>query len=109
MGVVKTEEGSSMVMEDDEEGEGTAFGDLAHGGNAEFIGNHHVKKATTVAGGKIISHGQRTSRAAGHYAKAAPTEEAAPAEEEAPEEQPDEELVNLLMGGGFKAMGRGSL
>ena len=99
MGVVKTEEGSSMVMEDDEEGEGTAFGDLAHGGNAEFIGNHHVGKATTVAGGKIISHGQRTKRAAGHYAKAAPAEapptEEEPYEEEAPEEQPQEELVNL--------------
>ena len=91
MGVVKTDEGSVMVMEDDEEGEGTAFGDLAHAGNAEFIGNHHIGKAKTLAGGKIISHGQRTARAGGKFAKAAPVEEEAQEEEDQEEEAPEGE------------------
>ena len=74
-------------MEDDEEGAGTAMDLLTAAGNMEVIGNHKISKATTTAGAKIVSHGQRTKGPAAPAAQA-PQE---PVEEDAEEEEYEEE------------------
>ena len=85
MGVVTTDPGSQIVMEDDEEGAGTTMDLLTAAGNMEVTGTHRIKKATTTAGAKIVSHGQRTKRAASSVEQAPeePQETEEPVEEEA--------------------------
>ena len=85
-------------MEDDEEGAGTAMDLLTAAGNMEVIGNHRIRKATTTAGAKIISHGQRTKRAAApaEQAPEEPVEEADDEEYQEEEEVTEEEELLLL-------------
>ena len=97
LGEVTTDEGSVIVMEDDEEGAGTAMDLLTAAGNMEVIGNHRIRKATTLGGAKIIAHGQRTKRAAApaEQAPEEPVEEADDDEEYQEEVTEEEELLNL--------------
>ena len=91
LGVVNTDEGSEIMLEDNEEGEGSKVTTLNHAGSLTAVGNHQVETTNTLAGSKMVSFGQRVAGAA------APVEEAAPADEAAPEEEEEEELQNLSL------------
>ena len=64
MGDVRTESDSEISLEDNEDGEGTTTGTLQSAGNLTAVGNHKFTRVDTLAGSKITSHGQRTSKAA---------------------------------------------
>ena len=64
LGDVRTEADSEISLEDNEDGEGTTTGTLESAGNLTTVGNHKFTRVDTLAGSKIMSHGQRTERAA---------------------------------------------
>ena len=89
LGVVSTDEGSEIMLEDNEEGAGSNITTLEHAGSLTTVGNHQVGTVNTTAGSRIVGHGQRMAGAAAQVAEAAPVEEepveAAPEEEDLPE------------------------
>ena len=103
LGVVNTEPGSEIMLEDNEDGAGSSITDFMHGGSLNSVGNHQVGTFTTTAGSKILSHGQRTPGSAAPAQEAAPQEDAPEdegeegeeGEEEEYEEEEEGELMNL--------------
>ena len=60
LGVVNTEAGSEIMLEDNEDGAGSNITTLEHAGSLTAVGNHQFGTASTTAGSKLVSHGQRT-------------------------------------------------